>query len=615
MSTRYRCARCCKTFSVTGRQSGKIARCRICKDTTFVRRLRPARTRSHPVVLAAVVLMVSVTVGVAIYLVDSRPKQSPTPTLISAKGLAQDVVFTDLSSIAATSAAPSALTVAADAELPPIEAEPTAPLALSVAADPNKQPMASSPPPPKLAVAVAPAIVVVPRRPPPLAPANFKRIDIWSEGALREQLRAVREIALDHVSDTSDRFLTVARATADGSYPGSAALLADRPAFSGLPFLSGNFSRLAREQAQILEDLSTALHRHLDASETGEGKDRHVNATRLRQLLWEMRPNHGSWDDVGALPTLCQVLQVEDEPVRMVMVELLAEMDDSEATAALAVRALVDLSPEVRQAAVGALSQRPVASYRDMLLSGFRYPWPPVAVHAAEALAALQDRGAVPALMALLEERSPCAPRPVPGSSPPTAMLREMVRVNHLSNCLLCHPPSFKPKDLVRATIPRAQISGFALGYGIGHPEDNFIRADITFLRQDFSVRQPVAKPIAGRPDVQRYDYIVRTREMNEADRMQYQLKKESLSRDYQAAVRFALKELTDVDMRPSSADDAVVLVAMQSTIRGSPPAGNRNSIHTGTQNRQASGVQAKPIGGGARSAPPPRQSSAATSR
>jgi hypothetical protein len=43
-------------------------------------------------------------------------------------------------------------------------------------------------------------------------------------------------------------------------------------------------------------------------------------------------------------------------------------------------------------------------------------------------------------------------------------------------------------------------------------PGDIFVRADVTYLRQDFSVTQPVpqAKPW---PAQQRFDFLVRTRE------------------------------------------------------------------------------------------------------
>ena len=80
------------------------------------------------------------------------------------------------------------------------------------------------------------------------------------------------------------------------------------------------------------------------------------------------------------------------------------------ATEALAQRALFDLSFEIRESAVEALAERPLAHSRTVLVEGFRYPWVPVADHAAEALVALHDTDAVPALENLTREPDPTAP-------------------------------------------------------------------------------------------------------------------------------------------------------------------------------------------------------------
>ena len=77
-------------------------------------------------------------------------------------------------------------------------------------------------------------------------------------------------------------------------------------------------------------------------------------------------------------------------------------MHGEKSTEALTQRALFDTAHEVREAAVKALQNRPRPEVRRLLLAGFRYPWAPVADHAAEAVVALEDTGAVPALLVKL---------------------------------------------------------------------------------------------------------------------------------------------------------------------------------------------------------------------
>ena len=91
--------------------------------------------------------------------------------------------------------------------------------------------------------------------------------------------------------------------------------------------------------------------------------------------------------------------------------------------------------------------------------------------------------------------------------------MREVVRVNHLRNCLLCHAPATTATDPVRGLVPspgQPLPPPFSVPYYEGQI-GLFVRADVTYLRQDFSVPQPVAKP-GNWPVHQRYDYLVRTR-------------------------------------------------------------------------------------------------------
>jgi hypothetical protein len=212
-------------------------------------------------------------------------------------------------------------------------------------------------------------------------------------------------------------------------------------------------------------------------------------------------------------PALYQLVQAEADDSRAMLVDALARIDTNYSTCCLAERALYDLSPKVRQAAVKALATRPRQEFRAMLLDGLRYPWAPAAQHAAEALVALQDRDALPDLMKLLDASDPgCAFASVDNKP----VVREVVRVNHLRNCLLCHAPSHSNEDIVTAPIPTPGEPLPTLYYGEPRPVvpkegSIFVRADVTYLRQDFSVTQKVAKPHAW-PEQQRFDFLVRQR-------------------------------------------------------------------------------------------------------
>jgi hypothetical protein len=115
--------------------------------------------------------------------------------------------------------------------------------------------------------------------------------------------------------------------------------------------------------------------------------------------------------------------------------------------------------------------------------------------------------------------------------------VRELVRVNHLRNCLLCHAPSANKEDgPVRGLVP---TPGEALPVQYYESQGgDFVRADITFLRQDFSVNLPESDT-GPWPREQRYDFVTRLPSGNYPQR---------------GAVLSALRGLTGKDGGASSA-------------------------------------------------------------
>jgi hypothetical protein len=250
----------------------------------------------------------------------------------------------------------------------------------------------------------------------------------------------------------------------------------------------------------------------------------------------------------GTVPTLTQMLQIEDEAKRLVLVRELTRVLSKDATTQLAVRAIVDLSGAVRRAAVAGLERRPWTEYAPVLLRGLRYPWPAVADHAAVALRTLRPPEAVAPLVDLLDLPSPSDPVLDPQTNRYT--VRELVRLNHLRNCLLCHAPSASNEDgLVRGVVPTPGEPLPPVYYE--SQEGHFVRADTTYLRQDFSILLPDDE--AGPwPHEQRFDFVTRLRTLPPGPAKD--LVAASGSYPQRGAVLYALRGLTGKDGGDSSA-------------------------------------------------------------
>jgi hypothetical protein len=313
---------------------------------------------------------------------------------------------------------------------------------------------------------------------------------------------------------------------------------ARRPEMSALPWLAGPKNELTKEAAEDLCVLAIKLRRTLDQS---QNRDSHPGPNTLRKLL-----TGNEWTSPRALPALTQILQTENVESRLLLVEAIGAIRGEKASVALARRALFDLSPKVREKAIVALAGRPHPEYTATLLDGLRYPWPAVADHAAEAVAAIKRTDLVPELVNLLKEPDPT----LPVKTDSGYSVKEVVGINHLCNCVLCHAPSFAWTDRIRGSVPQPDKQPPSSPY-YQDILGTFVRADLTHLRQDFSVVQPVANADKW-PDNQRYDYLVRTRPLSATEQSAFEKvqKQNKIPGSYpqQGSVLFALRELTGKD-------------------------------------------------------------------
>jgi hypothetical protein len=232
----------------------------------------------------------------------------------------------------------------------------------------------------------------------------------------------------------------------------------------------------------------------------------------------------------------------------------------AEATKALARLAVFSAEDEVRRAAVDALQVRRERDYTEVLERGLRYPWPEVARHSADAVARLGRADLIPQLVALLEDPDPRAPVSREVDKKPALVVRELVRVNHHRNCMLCHSPANPEgvsQEILTAPVPlpTEQLGTPINGYQSSSP-DLLVRIDTTYLRQDFSLMQPV-EDAAPWPELQRFDFLVRTRTLTEGEatdyRERFDRREAGKPSPYQRAALAALRDMTGKDAEPTA--------------------------------------------------------------
>jgi hypothetical protein len=258
---------------------------------------------------------------------------------------------------------------------------------------------------------------------------------------------------------------------------------------------------------------------------------------------------------LARIAALMQVMAPESIVMRKGLVRFLAGTSHVEATLALAKLAIFSPEDEVRNPAVDALKVRREKDYTEILVRGLRYPLPAVAKRAADAMVRLERTDLVPELVSFLEEPDPRLPvlKEVEGKKVP--VMREIVRINHHRNCLMCHAPAVineVSEQVTTAEVPRPDqpLPLPSEGYSNSIP-DILVRLDVTYLRQDFSRLLPVADAHPW-PDMQRFDYLVQTRVLTEKEAASLPTPKAGALSPYQRTALASLRELTGRDTAPT---------------------------------------------------------------
>jgi hypothetical protein len=283
------------------------------------------------------------------------------------------------------------------------------------------------------------------------------------------------------------------------------------------------------------------------------------------------KENVDPFDDLvpGRIAALTQVFDPESAEHRIGLAKYLGAVRHPEASRAIARLAIFSDETEVRAAALSRLKSRRFDEYDEVLRSGLRYPDPRVAERAMEVIAKLDRKDLAGEVLKLLEECDPRSPKPTADMK--AMKIRELVRIRHASNCLLCHPPAtpaefgsllqgklaglaavreFGPQEPTKPIPLFDNVSGFynsAPNHG-----DPSIRIDVTFLKQDFS-RYLDRDSDRVR---ERFDFLVRERLVTPSEAANYEkslLPGSNRLNPYHRAAITTLRELTKQDVAPTA--------------------------------------------------------------
>lgn len=340
-------------------------------------------------------------------------------------------------------------------------------------------------------------------------------------------------------------------------------LIANRTELHGLPFMMGDACRTDEAKGRIMPFLSATLNERKFRDDFAELlAELQIKPTLITPGGVKVRVNTENEDAYyrALVATLMQVLGPETEKFRVRLARSLATIPHIDATKALAQLAIFAPEQEVRRVAIDGLKLRREKDYADVLLQGFQYPLPDVSTRAAEALVKLDRKDLLPNLVEVLEKPDPRMPVTKTVKGKEVAVVRELVRLNHHNNCVMCHAPANTPDVPAWALKAAVQLPSEPFPSDGGYmqirsqpaPPSIFVRIDMTYLKQDFSQMMPVANPEPW-PRMQRFDFFVRTRELSAKEAQAWQAARPDGPTPYQKSALLALRELTGRDTDPTA--------------------------------------------------------------
>lgn len=400
----------------------------------------------------------------------------------------------------------------------------------------------------------APVKELLPRPPQAKAPAGplaaddlSKAFEIEYQSGEREQGKS----AAEHVAFQIARARVLDAKKSDGYIT---SLYEHRPDLAGLPFVVGNESRSTGDRARHFSEAVLTTRLMLLSFERD---DKTLWSTISR--FWaksrdkEKEPEGWKQVEMAWIAALTQILADGTKSQKIGLARALGGTAIPEASRALVRLAIFSDEPEVQTAALESLGARPAEDYTNLLLAGLSYPYPPVAKRSAEAITKLKRVDLADRLIAVLEASDPRAPeaRKFAGKTGP--VVREIVRINHLKSCMLCHAPASGDRDKILAgqsapvPVPGEKVPSASNQYYFMTNPDFAIRFDVTYLRQDFSAKLEVADARPW-PELQRFDFLIRDRLLDEQEAAAFTTElaaKNANGSPYHQAALAALKELT----------------------------------------------------------------------
>ena len=344
------------------------------------------------------------------------------------------------------------------------------------------------------------------------------------------------------------------------------ALIAHRSDLRGLPFLMGDECRMGDEQAKNFAAVATLARRSLPMLLCGvpvKKVTEDQSIVRTDQVPMAVAILDNRYRAITSV--LMQILAPESKHLRVSLIQYLDTIPHADAAKALAKLAIFSAEDDVRMEAIEKLKSRNTKDYTEILLQGLRYPLPAVSKRTADALVKLERKDLFENLVQVLESPDPRLPVTEKRDGKEITFVRELVKINHHRNCLLCHAPGNTddtPSSVLKVAVPLPNeplSTPFEGGYQFTSPPspDILVRIDMTYLRQDFSLMMPVkdAKPW---PDMQRFDFLVRSRTLTAAEAQAYEpccdADEPGRLSPYHRAALYALRELTGRDTEPTAA-------------------------------------------------------------